>query len=230
MTHLATQLGLSCKVAFHDVYSLDDPDLLALIPRPAYALLVIIPMTDSWRELRKREDSSKNEYDGFGPREPVLWFKQTIGHACGLIGLLHSVTNGPAVEMITPGSELHRLLNKAIPLKMTERAKLLEDSEALESAHQAAAEEGDTEAPDRKNADKLGFHFVAFVKGQDGHLWELEGSRKGPLDRGPLLDTEDVLCAKALDFGIKRYVRLEQDAGGQELRFSCIALAPKLDS
>lgn len=227
MTQLASRLGLPPSLAFHDVYSLSEPSLLSLIPRPAYALLVIIPMTPTWNELRKTEDGSREIYSGSGPQEPVIWFKQTIGHACGLIGLLHSVLNGPAAEMITQKSELQRLLKEAIPLKTMERAKLLEDSDVLEAAHHAAAVAGDTEAPDVGTAERLGNHFIAFVKGKDGHLWELEGNRKGPLDRGPLGESDDVLSEKALEMGIKRYVKLEEEAGGKELRFSCLALAPK---
>lgn len=229
MTSLASGLGLPPFLAFHDVYSLDEPSMLSLIPRPAYALLVTIPITPTSNEVRKAEDGSHVDYSGSGSQEPIIWFKQTIGHACGLIGLLHSVLNGPAAEMIVQKSELHRLLEEAIPLKVTERAKLLEDSDVLESAHHAAAVSGDTEAPDMDAAERLGNHFIAFVKGKDGHLWELEGGRKGPLDRGLLGGNEDVLSEKALELGIKRYMKLEEEAGGKELRFSCLALAPKQD-
>lgn len=124
-------------------------------------------------------------------------------------------------------SELNRLLREAVPLKSMERAKLLEDSDVLEAAHHTAAVAGDTEAPNMDSAERLGNHFIAFVKGKDGHLWELEGSRKGPLDRGLLEESDDVLSEKALALGIKRYVKLEEEAGGKELRFSCLALAPK---
>jgi ubiquitin carboxyl-terminal hydrolase L3 len=227
MNQLATSLGVSPAIQFYDVYSLDEPSLLSLIPRPAYALLVTIPMTEPWKHLRQNEADEVGDYGASGPDEPVIWFKQTIAEACGSIGLLHCVTNGPAAAMITPGSELERLLSKAIPLKMADRARLLENSDVLESTHQAAAVKGDTEAPDANTGAKLGYHFVAFVKGKDGHVWELEGSRKGPLDRGLLKEDEDVLSEKALELGIKRYVKLEQEAGGRELRFSCIALAPK---
>src|SRR5277367_2186203 len=139
MTHLATELGLPPTLAFHDVYSLDDTALLSLIPRPAHALLVTIPMTPTWDRVRQAEDSAREAYSGCGPREPVLWFKQTIGHACGLIGLLHSVLSGPAADMVVERSELHRLLRAAIPLETVDRARLLEESEVLEAAHHAAA-------------------------------------------------------------------------------------------
>jgi ubiquitin carboxyl-terminal hydrolase L3 len=64
---------------------------------------------------------------------------------------------------------------------MTERAQLLYSSKDFEDAHQSVAEMGDTAPPSAEEGDRLGQHFVAFVKGDDGRLWELEGSRKGVL-------------------------------------------------
>jgi ubiquitin carboxyl-terminal hydrolase L3 len=227
MNHLAYKLGLSRDLAFYDVYSLHDPSLLAFIPRPAYALLAIIPMTKAWKNSREAEDGPLEMYSKAGLEEPVVWFKQTIGHACGSIGLLHCVCNGPAVDMITPGSDLEKLLKAAVPLKMADRANLLSESEPFYLAHEAAAAKGDTKLPSIGASEKLGQHFVAFVKSKDGHLWELEGTRKGPLDRGTLGENDDVLSEKALKVGLERLMNIEREAGG-DLRFSCIALAPSL--
>lgn len=227
MNALKRRLGLSDDLQFYDVYSLDEPELLAHIPRPAHALLVIIPLTKVWDEERKNEDAAKKEYAGFGEDEPVIWFKQTIGNACGSIGLLHSVINGPASKHIVPGSDFERIRRAAIPLKASERARMLYDSEAFEAAHKSVANLGDTAAPSPEDGHRLGHHFVSFVKAGDGHLWELEGSRKGPIDRGALTEDEDVLSPRALDLGIKRVIKLVQNAGIDDLRFSCTALAPK---
>jgi ubiquitin carboxyl-terminal hydrolase L3 len=51
-----------------------------------------------------------------------VWFKQTIGNACGSIGVLHCAINGPAAAYIQPGSDLERLRAAALPLGMEERA------------------------------------------------------------------------------------------------------------
>ena len=96
MNALVYKLGLSRKLAFQDVFSIDDPDLLAFVPRPAYALLLIFPVSDAYEKFRASEDADKSDYSGSGVAEPVIWYKQTIGNACGLIGLLHGVSNGPA--------------------------------------------------------------------------------------------------------------------------------------
>jgi ubiquitin carboxyl-terminal hydrolase L3 len=222
MTPLSHTLGLSTSLHFEDIYSLDQ-GFLAHLPRPVLALLVIIPLTPAWHASRIAEDSSKPSYTGKGPSEPVVWFKQTIGHACGSIGLLHCMINGPAKSYLSDGSIAARLREAAIPLRMEDRAQMLYDSEEFEVAHQAVAEVGDTAAPSAAEGDRLGQHFVAFVK-EGGRLWELEGSRKGPLDRGALSDGEDVLSPRALELGLGRVIELERASGGGDLRFSCIAL------
>lgn len=100
MTALVHKLGLSPALAFHDVFSIDDPDLLAFVPRPAAALLLVFPVSKSYEQFRREEDANKEEYNGKGDGEPVVWYKQTIRNACGLIGVLHAVSNGPARSYI----------------------------------------------------------------------------------------------------------------------------------
>ena len=70
---------------------------------------------------------------------------------------------------------------------------------------------------------------MCFVKTEDNHLWELDGRRKGPLDRGQLGKDEDVLSEKALEVGVRAFLRRETAAGGGDLRFSLIVLAPSMD-
>ena len=227
MTSLTHQLGLSPSLSFHDVYSLTEPSLLAFLPRPAYALLLVFPVTSTYEKFRHEEDTSKPEYDGSGPGEPVVWFKQTIRNACGLIGLLHSVCNGAAREQITEASDLDQLLKTAIPLQPEERAELLYKSDALETAHQDAAKKGDTSAPDAEV--KVDLHFVAFVKDREGALWELDGRRKGPLKRGQLGPEDDVLSDKGQEMGVQAFLKREEEAGGGELRFSVVMLGPSFE-
>jgi ubiquitin carboxyl-terminal hydrolase L3 len=227
--HLARDLGLDTDaLSFYDIYSLTDPDLLAFIPRPALALLVIIPLTPTWHEARTAEDRDKPEYEGKGDAEPVIWFKQTIGNACGSIGLVHCLLNSEASKHIQPTSTLVKIRDDALPKPIWERAKVLEDSVEFEKAHTDAAKLGDTASPTPVLDEHTGQHFVAFVKANDGNLWELEGSRKSPLDRGALKEDEDVLSPAALEKGIGRLMRIESERGG-DLRFSAIALAPTMN-
>ena len=223
MNDLARRLGVSEELAFYDVYSLYDAEMMALVPRPVFALLVTIPMNAAWRQDRDAEDAALEWYSGSGPGEPVLWFQQTVIHGCGLIGLLHCVANGIPAEMMVPGSELANFVEKATPLGMDDRAKLLNDADAVHEASEAASALGDSRVLGVEE-DSI-HHFVALVKGRDGNLWELEGARKGPLNRGPLGEDDDAFSERALELGIKRLIEIQRKAGG-DLPFSCIALAP----
>ncbi|MCJ1309069.1 hypothetical protein MMC25_002724 [Agyrium rufum] len=224
MNELAHRLGVSSELAFYDLYSIYDEDMLALVPRPAFALLVMIPLTKAWKQDREAEDARLQWYQGAGSKEPAFWLQQTIIHGCGLIGFLHCVCNGVPAEMIAPGSELASFLEEATPLGMETRAQLLKESEIMYEASEAVAIKGDTN-PFEVDIPGAG-HFVALVKGRDGHLWELEGSRKGPLDRGALGEGKDALSERALQLGLKRLIDIQRDGEG-DLRFSCIALALK---
>lgn len=223
MTGLLHRLGVSPALQIHDVYSLTDPDMLAFVPRPALALLLVFPVSAAYESHRLAEDSLVAPYAGTGDQEPVLWFRQTIRNACGLMGLLHAAANGPARGFVEPGSDLDRIIRTAIPLGPAERARLLEREESLARAHRAAAEKGDTAAPDAM--DDVELHYVCFVKTDDGRLWELDGRRKGPLERGRLESAEDVLSQKALMLGPLKFLERE----GGDLRFSCVALAGSLE-
>ncbi|EXJ78259.1 ubiquitin carboxyl-terminal hydrolase L3 [Capronia epimyces CBS 606.96] len=228
MTKLAHKLGLSPTLAFQDVYSLTDQDLIEILPRPAHALLFIYPCTDDSEAFYTRVNEAEPDYQGAGPDEPVMFYHQTIRHACGLIGLLHCITNGPAADLIRPDSDLDTFLKEAMPLRPAERARFLHDSEVIGVAHAAAAQTGDTSAPPL--GEDPGHAFIAFVKGKDGHLWELEGRRKGPVDLGELGVDEDVLSDKALNMGPLPFVRREEAAGSGVLRFSCTVLRPSVDA
>ncbi|KAF9887037.1 ubiquitinyl hydrolase 1 [Aspergillus nanangensis] len=227
MSHLVHQLGLPPTLGFTDVYSIDEPDLLAFVPRASHALLLVFPVSKAYETSRITEDTPLPDYTGSGAQEPVLWFKQTIRNACGLIGLLHAVSNGEARKHVIPGSDLDGLLRAAEPLAPIARADLLYESKALESAHADAAKLGDTAAPQAE--DNVDLHFVAFVKGADGRLWELDGRRRGPLERGSLADDEDALSEKALQLGVRRFLDTEKKAGNPDLRFSLVSLGPVFD-
>ncbi|TWU75664.1 hypothetical protein ED733_007264 [Metarhizium rileyi] len=225
-TSLVHDLGVSPDLGFYDVYSLDEPSLLSHIPRPVYAMIFIAP-SDMQTAVRQEDGLPKSvsngglTYDGSGPDEPVVWFLQTISNACGLYALVHSVANGEARQFVNRGSVLDKVIETGIPLKPQERAKSFYDNQALEEAHMRAARLGTSEAPAAEI--HAGHHFIAFAKGKDGHLWELEGTADGPIDRGALADEDDMLSERALERGVKRFMKF----GGGNVHFSIVALAKK---
>ena len=249
MTSLLHKLGLSKTLTFSDVYSIDEPDLLAIVPRPSYALLLVFPVNDTYEKFRSQEDNDVAPYEGHGPNEEVMWFKQTIRNACGLIGILHGASNGETRDhigettqqdprplafsvadenlFVETNSDLDKLLKQAVELKPVDRAELLYNSTALETAHKSAAVKGDSTVPEAE--DNVELHYVCFVKSKDNNLWEMDGRRKGPILRGKLETDDDVLSQKALDMGPRAFLRREQEAGGGDLRFSLISLGRDFD-
>lgn len=99
-TELIHTLGLSSALEFYDVLSLDDVDLLALVPRPTLALVLVFPTSPDYETEITEKDKDAAEYAKSGEEEDVIWYKQTINNACGLYGILHAVSNGVAQDFI----------------------------------------------------------------------------------------------------------------------------------
>lgn len=93
-----------------------------LRPCPALIILAYGPL---YRAARSAVVPTIPEHKGSGPNEPVIWMKQTIGHACGLMALLHIAFNLEDSRYVRPGTALDVLRQQAIPLGPTERAQLL---------------------------------------------------------------------------------------------------------
>lgn len=219
-TELVHKLGISESLAFQDVLSLDDLELLAFIPRPVLALILVFPTTEKYETKVAQEEAGVAAYDGAGEAEEVVYFKQTINNACGLYAMLHAVSNGDARKYIGTQTIMSRLLDAAIPLKPEERALAVEGVEGLEDAYASVARKGDTEAPEDAE-DEVLFHYVCFVKShKTGHLLQLDGARKGPLDLGVMQEDEDVLSEKGLSV-IRGMVEVENS---NNLNFGLMAL------
>ncbi|KAJ5822244.1 uncharacterized protein N7525_011528 [Penicillium rubens] len=198
-THLCKNLGVSPSLTFHDILS-TTPEMLSWIPRPVNALILLCDKP-IYLAARSRVEHSIPEYLGSGADEPVLWMKQTIGHACGLMALLHVVTNLENGKYVLAGSELEKIVKRAVGLGPVERARLLYDSRFLEEAHMDAASEGSSIVP--LPQEECGFHFIAFVK-KDGKVWELNGGMNGPLLRGEL--EGDLLGEEGLDMTVREFL------------------------
>lgn len=79
---------------------MDDEELLAFTPRPALALILVLPTSEAYERQIAGNEATRQDYAGSGDDEDVVWFKQTINNACGLYGILHAVCNGKAREHI----------------------------------------------------------------------------------------------------------------------------------
>nr|UOP57048.1 putative ubiquitin carboxyl-terminal hydrolase [Thecaphora frezii] len=216
-------MGLdSARFAFHDILGLE-PELLQMVPQPVEAVLFLYPITAQTEEARQQEDAAALEQQAAEAEGETLWFKQTIGNACGTIGLLHALSNTRALEAVREDSPLRRLLDQARPLVPAERAQLLASSKELESVHSATASAGQSAAP--QSTDEVDLHFVCFVRDRQGELVELDGRRKGPLKRGVKVASQQELLSKAVEFVQQHYMTKNPD----EVNFNLIALGPAAD-
>jgi ubiquitin carboxyl-terminal hydrolase L3 len=99
-TELVHKLGLPTSLCFQDVLSLDDAELLAFLPRPAYATILVFPTKDGYEKGVDEESDRLEDHEG-SRTEDIVFFKQTINNACGLYAILHAACNGEARKMIS---------------------------------------------------------------------------------------------------------------------------------
>ncbi|CAK7356307.1 unnamed protein product [Dovyalis caffra] len=132
-----------------DVYGLDE-ELLQMVPKPSEA------------ERIQQEDIKTVSTGAFDhrlndPSSKVYFMKQTVGNACGTIGLLHAVGNitseikliwiepDNVITCSADGSFLDRFFKSTASMDPLERARFLENDKEMEDAHSVAATGGDTE-------------------------------------------------------------------------------------
>ena len=205
-------LGLdTSKYAFYDVFGLDD-ELLAMVPQPVEAVLFLFPLTPRIEAHRSGLQKKADE------KSELLWFPQTIGNACGTIGLLHAIANSAAAQAIRPESVLAHLLARARSVPPAERANLLLQCEDLRSAHASTAAQGQTAAPTAE--DDVDLHFVAFARSSTGALVELDGRQDGPVERVPYIERNELLSRTAHVIQ-QHYMAVDPD----QVQFSIVALS-----
>ncbi|KAJ7443930.1 ubiquitin C-terminal hydrolase L3 [Mycena galericulata] len=192
-TDLIRALGVH-SLEFRDVLSINTEDVTpggdVALPLPVHALVLVYNATREYEAgihaARQKERDAGRGYAGRGEGEPAIWFEQTIRHACGLFALLHGVVNlSPSRDQfIEPDSLLAALLRAAIPLGPTERAAELKNSGGIARVYNIAAQRGSSPPED----EVLG-HYVCFVRSpRNGHIYELDGGKNGPVDHDVFLD------------------------------------------
>ncbi|KAL8911315.1 MAG: hypothetical protein Q9171_003480 [Xanthocarpia ochracea] len=218
-TSLLHDLGGAPTLEFIDIWSLDDPDQLSVIPQPVLAFVLVLPTSRDYEKLKAEQRARQGDHIDSLDSVNVLWFKQTIHNACGLYGLLHAICNTQLQEAIRPESLLDKLL-KSANQNPAEGTHFLENSKQLEETYAAAANQGSSSVPNAE--DEVDFHYVCFVRGKDGQfLYELDGDLKGPVRRGPLATQEaDSLFEAGLN-AVREYI--QQENGGDP-KFSLMAL------
>ncbi|XP_074621410.1 ubiquitin carboxyl-terminal hydrolase isozyme L3-like isoform X2 [Acropora palmata] len=215
MNKFVTNLGLKPTWSFVDVFGLD-PELLAILPQPTCALLLLFPTSDKYRDFKK-EQEEKVLKDGQEVSPNVFFMKQTIGNACGTIAIIHAIANNADVLDFEDGF-LKTFIESTKSLSPEEKGARLEADESISVAHEASAQEGQTEAPSAEA--RVDLHFVAIVH-KDGCLYELDGTKLFPINHGK---TTQVTFLQDAAEVCKEYMRRDPLA----LNFTVVALSSTL--
>ncbi|VFV47288.1 ubiquitin carboxyl-terminal hydrolase isozyme l3 [Lynx pardinus] len=133
------QLGLHPNWQFVDVYGMD-PELLSMVPRPVCAVLLLFPITEKY-EVFRTEEEEKIKSQGQDVTSSVYFMKQTISNACGTIGLIHAIANNKDKMHFESGSTLKKFLEESVSMSPEERARYLENYDAIRVTHETSAHE-----------------------------------------------------------------------------------------
>jgi ubiquitin carboxyl-terminal hydrolase L3 len=132
-------------------------DLLAMVPRPVKAVLMLFPISDA-TEAAQAEEEARLKDNGQEITQNLWFMKQTISNACGTIAMLHAFANDPNLEAV-PNSFLDKFIASSKDMDPAQRARLLEHPREgepdIEQAHQDAAQGGQTAPPDEDEQVKL---------------------------------------------------------------------------
>lgn len=219
-SELAYTLGLSPVLGFHDVYSLTDPELLAFLPQPLLAVVLLFPISAGYEADRKVLPGPQLVNDN-----KINWFKQTIKNGCGLYALLHALANLSSDFIVED-----LILNKLLLTRLTSDLTQNEISSLVEQLTQAIQLDanfglkGQTDAPEADN--EVLFHFVTYLKGADGHVYELDGRRDGPVDLGHSEEGSGLLSDSKVSDRVNFYINHTDDS--EKDKFAVMAIAPTL--
>ncbi|KAG7093862.1 hypothetical protein E1B28_007500 [Marasmius oreades] len=196
----ANNAGLEPKAfQFNDVYGFDE-ELLAMVPKPVKAVLLLFPISEPLEMKRKEEDEKIHESTVGGHRKDIVWIKQT------------------SKVSLKPGSPLDQFVQVCRDKSPADRAQLLETTPLFANIHAVAAGTGQSAVPTNLDTD---LHFTCFVasSGEAGtRIWELDGRRKGPVDRG-LVNAEFLK-------DVANMIKETYVAQSSSIQFGMVALGP----
>lgn len=205
LNKMMEKLGAGGNWCFVDVLGLEGEQLSA-VPKPCCALMLLFPLTQQHEAFRQQQA------DKVAEGSEVYFLKQTVGNSCGTIALLHAVGNNKDKLTFNDGSALKKFLDETASMSADDRAKHLENNQAIKEAHNDVAAQGQC----RPEPDKVNFHFIAFVN-VNGQLYEFDGRMNGAVGHGATKDDTFITDAAKV---CREFMQREEG----EVRFSAVAL------
>ncbi|XP_053201643.1 ubiquitin carboxyl-terminal hydrolase isozyme L3-like [Panonychus citri] len=222
MNNLIDNLGVSSEWKFVDIYGFEE-DLLSFIPQPVLSVILLFPCGEIGSPDSQPECDRKPDESGDSPKEmsatckdenAIYFMAQTIQNACGTIAIIHSVANVMDSITFTENSSLKKFIEDTKGLTPLAKAEVLMNTAVISDTLHEIAQTGQTEAPDpTANTD---CHFVALTH-INGHLYELDGRKPGPINHGPSSPATFLKDAT-------RICQAYLDKSPQSFKFSALAL------
>jgi ubiquitin carboxyl-terminal hydrolase L3 len=213
MTSYTRTLGVENGCFFTDIFGLDD-ELLAMVPQPVLAVVMLFPMT-------KENDAAVDQLhaiaaaSGAAPATPGPFFMhQTVSNACGTVGLVHAVANNTDRVQFRAGSVVQRFVEATKSSTPAERALWFENDTELDKAQAEAAQQGQTSNQDLDA--NINLHFICLVA-VGGTLYELDGRKPAPLALG---ECDEASLLKRAAARAQEYMALNPD----EVNFTLAAM------
>lgn len=154
-----------------------DEESIAELPNPVAAIIFLFSDTQNYLQFQNQEDAHlKIHEQSISPN--LMYFKQTIGNACGMMALLHSLSNN--AHLVGPGP-FTKIIEDTRNMSPEERGEYLLTCQELAKIHDSGARQGQSRIPSLQ--ETIIHHFVCFVN-VDDHLYELDGTRPFPINHG----------------------------------------------
>ncbi|EWM23999.1 ubiquitin carboxyl-terminal hydrolase isozyme l3 [Nannochloropsis gaditana] len=198
---------------FTDVLCTEEWALEMVVP-PVLALIFLYPIKPA-NEIFRQEEDARIKAHGQIVSPRLFFTKQTVGNACGTVGLLHALLNNKDKLEFREGSFLESFAERTQDKTPDERAVILEEDEGLDAAHGCAAADGQSQQVPMEEA--INTHFVIFVE-KDGYLYELDGRKNFPINHGK--SSPETLLQDAMAV-VRRVIAMDP----QELKFTMVALS-----
>ena len=201
----ARKVGLPETHEWQDVLGLDS-ELLALVPQPVAAAILLFPCTPGIYEARRQEDRALRAHVAAGSLTEAaskpFFLEQVVsfGNACGTIAAVHSLTNADIPHLQSGPVCLFR--DEMAAKTPTQRGAALLTSQHLKDVSDTAAAHvaAQTACPARDGPD-LDHHYCAFVPVTVAsgavHVVELDGTKVCPVDHGSVKNGETFLQGAA---------------------------------
>jgi len=191
---------------FTELYSLDEDSFAQIAP--VFGLIFLFKWTGEKDSREAMSDAPAG----------LFCAKQVVNNACATQAILGVLMNLEEEEKVELGSTLTDLRSFSRDLPYDMRGLAIENSEPIRKAHNSFARPEPFVSVESVATEKDDvFHFVAYVP-HDGHVYELDGLKNGPIDLGPVGDKGWVDVARtAVAQRVEKY-------SASEIKFNLMAI------